>query len=151
MAGKTIRGSALAVTLCAVALFCGCSSTTGRQDVSGSWKGTLALRFADGGEIAGVLNLTLDQGKLGASGLADWEPIGETQGIAGSVDGIELRLRLVFRCESSFETTLLAGRVSGDSITIDNATGSACRRNLRPRAVSGGSGSLTRTLDNVPL
>jgi hypothetical protein len=60
-------------------------------------------------------------------------------------------LLLDFRCAKTFETTVLSGTVSGDSIDIDSATGKACGLGGEPFAVSDAEASLTRTSDNQPL
>lgn len=150
MTRMTMRGAALAAA-CALALLGGCADNSGPQDVSGSWKGPLTLRVAGDLELGGELALQLDQNKSFASGGALWAPIGEPQGIAGPVDGIEVTLRLIFRCAESFETTVLVGEVSGDSIEYLGVSGTACRLGGQPRAVEGGSFSLTRTSDGAPL
>ena len=150
MTRGTIRGAALAAA-CALALLGGCADNSGPQDISGSWKGPLTLRVAGGLELGGELALQLEQNDDFASGGALWAPIGEPQGIAGPVDGIEVTLRLIFRCAESFETTVLVGEVSGDSIDFLSVSGTACRLNGNPRVVEGGDFSLTRTSDDVPL
>ena len=145
-----MRCAALAAA-CALALFGGCADNSGPQDISGSWEGPFTLRLAGNLELGGDLALQLDQNGDFASGGALWAPIGEPQGVAGPVDGIEVTLRLIFRCNETFETTVLTGEVSGDSIDFLSVSGTACRLSGQPRAVESGSFSLTRTSDDRPL
>lgn len=150
MTRRTMRCAALAAA-CALALLGGCADNSGPQDVSGFWKGPLTLRVAGGLELGGELALQLQQNGDFASGGALWVPIGENQGIAGPVDTIYLTLRMVFRCEAKFETTVLEGTVSGDTITITDASGKACTLGGTPVVVEGANGSLARTRNGVPL
>lgn len=140
-----------AVVLCAVALLGGCSDNSGPEDATGTWEGSLSLRLADAGAIDGAVTLVLTQDESFVSGGMEWAPIGETQSIAGPLEGIDITLRLLFRCEESFETTVLEGTIDGDTIDIDEASGNACTLGGTPTAVAGAAASLTRTTDGVPF
>ena len=150
-AGRAMRGAAAVVMLAAGALVGGCADKTGSNDISGRWTGPLTITFSGRSELSGGMRLRLDQQGEFASGTAVWSPIGETQSIAGPVEGIEVSLLLDFRCAKTFETAVLSGTVSGDSIDIDNATGKACSLGGEPFAVTDADASLTRTSDGLPL
>jgi hypothetical protein len=146
-----MRRAAAVGALCAAALLGGCNDNSGPQDLTGTWEGTLNLTLADGNALAGGLTLVLDQRSSFASGGAEWAPVGETQSISGPVDGISVTLRLVFRCDESFETTVLEGTVDGDTVRIEDASGRACTLGGLPMDVADGSATLTRSSDGQPL
>jgi hypothetical protein len=151
MKRSAMRRAAAVGALCAVALLGGCSDNSGPQDLSGTWGGSLTLRLAGGSAIDGGLTLVLDQADSFASGAAEWGPIGETQSIAGPLDGISVTLRLLFRCEESFETAVLEGTIDGDTVRIEEASGTACTLGGAPTEVEGGGGTFTRTSNDRPL
>jgi hypothetical protein len=151
MKRQAMRRAAAVAALCAVALCGGCSDNSGPEDASGTWEGSLSLRLADGTTMDGPLTLVLTQNNSFISGSMEWEPIGETQSLAGPLDGIDVTLRALFRCEKGFETTVLEGTIDGDSIDIDEASGLACTAGGTPSAVSDGSASLAHATDGVPF
>ena len=151
MKRSAMRRAAAVGALCAAALLGGCGDKSGPQDLTGTWEGTLNLSLAGGGVLNGPLTLVLDQVESFASGGAQWTPIGEAQSIAGPLDGIYVTLRLLFRCEESFETTVLEGTIDGDEVRIDDASGRACTLGGTPFEVLDGSATLARTSDDRPL
>ena len=151
MKRTAMRRAAAVAAVCAATLLGGCGDNSGPEDVSGAWEGSLTLNLAGGGALAGDLDLVLTQDDSFASGGLTWAPIGETLSVAGPIDGVDITLRILFRCEDTFETAVIEGRVDGDSIDIDEASGKACALDGAPVDVVDGSGSLTRASDGAPF
>ena len=150
MKRTAMRRAAAVAAISAMALLGGCSDNSDPQDVTGTWEGPLSLRLTGGTTLDGNLTLVLTQEADFASGALEWTPIGETQSVAGPIDGENVQLRLLFRCSKSVEATVLEGTVDGDTIDIDDASGSACTTGDDPIKVDGATGTFTRTTDGLP-
>lgn len=152
MGTRVFRGATVAALLAAAALVGGCGGGSSSSALlAGDWSGSLSIGYQGGGGASGALELDLDQSGDFVSGAAIWQPVGSTQSVTGPIEGDTFTLLLHFRCDAKPETTELTGSVNGAAMTITGASGSACTGGGGANAVSGASGSLTRSSNNLPL
>jgi hypothetical protein len=152
MATRWVRGAA-AVLFATATLMCGCGDSGSATPVllAGDWSGSLSIDYSGGGSDGGALGLTLDQAESFVSGIATWSLADGTLSISGPIDGASFTLYLEFRCDGKPELAGLTGAFDGTTLTFSGGSGLACPDGKAARAVSGASGSATRSSDAAPL